>query len=44
MYMEGALICMDRGARGEKGEERRNRCKRIEDSKMRYAKSRPVFP
>ena len=40
-------ICMDRGARGEKGEEgreRRNRCKRIVDAKMRFAKTRPVFP
>ena len=40
-------ICMDRGARGEKGEEgreRRNRCKKIVDAKMRFAKTRPVFP
>ena len=38
---------MDRGARGEKGEEgreRRNRCKKIVDAKMRFAKTRPVFP
>ena len=40
-------ICMDRGARREKGEEgreRRNRCKKIVDAKMRFAKTRPVFP
>jgi hypothetical protein len=38
---------MDRDARGEKGEEgreRRNRCKKIVDAKMRFAKTRPVFP
>ena len=38
---------MDRGARREKGEEgreRRNRCKKIVDAKMRFAKTRPVFP
>ena len=33
-----------RERRGEERRERRNRCKKNVDAKMRFAKTRPVFP
>ena len=42
--MEREPIRMDRGARGRERRGRRNRCKKIGDAKMRFRKTRPVFP